>query len=65
MEWSLIEDQDGVSIGNFESQGPYQDGLGRYLISLLLERVAKEFSLGELSKLASTFLKDFLRFKGQ
>lgn len=63
MEWSLTKDQDGVLVGNFGSQDPYEDGSSRYLTSLLPGRVTKDFPLGEPPKLTSTFLSDFLKFK--
>lgn len=65
MKQSLTKDQDGISISNFGSQGPYQDGPSRYLTGLLLRRVAKDFSIGESPNLCSTFFNNFLKFKGQ
>lgn len=47
MDWRLTKSQDRVPIGNFGSQGPYQDGSGRYMTSLLLGRVTNDFSLGK------------------
>lgn len=64
MEWCFTKDRDGIPVGNFGCQDPYQNGLDRYLTNLLSERVAKDFPLSKSPKLASTFLNDFLKFKG-
>lgn len=54
----------GISVGNFRSQGSYQDGPSMYLTGLFLGIVVKDFPLGESPKLTNTFLNDFLMFKG-
>lgn len=65
IDWGLTKSQDGVPIGNFKSQGPYQDDLDRYVTGILSGRIAKDQSLGELPRLANTFINDFLRVRGQ
>lgn len=61
----LIRGQDGVAIGNFGSQGAYQDGSGRFMIGLLPNRINKDYLISEAPCSANTFLNRFLIVKRQ
>lgn len=49
MEWSLTKNQDDIPVGRFGSLGPYQDGSGKCLTTLLTGRAGKDFPLGKLA----------------